>query len=446
MTEPGRGYKSWLLILLVATYACAFVDRIIVAVVGPALRRELALTDLEFGLLGGMAFALFYSAFGLPVARLAERRNRVGIISVSVALWSVMTVLSGAVTNYWQLLLCRMGVGVGEAGGNAPAHSLISDYYSPARRASALAVYSAGVPLGVMIGAGFGGFAAEHFGWRAAFLLAGAPGLLLALLVWLTIREPDRGASDVVKAPGTAPPFRHVWRRLSTTATFVHLVAACSLTTVAGNGTTTFAPSYFVRQFGMGMGEVGLMYGLILGVAGMTGILTGGFVVQAGARRDARWYVWVPAVGAIVAAPLYLLAYAQESSSAALTFSLVAALSLSLYVAPSFALVQNLAPARMRASAAALTLLAMNVLGQGVGPVLMGWVSDLAAAREFTGGSYGLICFSHPAGAVARACEDASAAGVQFALTSVLVFLLWGALHFVLAGRSIARDLEVHGS
>ena len=445
--ESGRAYRAWVLTMLVATYACGFVDRIIVAVVGPALVRDLGLSDLEFGLLGGMAFALLFSAFVLPIARLAERWNRVGIISISLALWSAMTALSGVVSAYWQLLVCRIGVGLGEAGATPPAHSLISDHYPPARRASALAIYSAGVPIGSTLGAVVGGYAAEHFGWRMAFVIVGTPGLLLALLFRLTVREPERGAADVVPAGEVAPPLRDVLRRLSATVTFVHVLAACSLVTVASNGTTLFAPSYFVRQFGMGMGDVGLLYGLVLGVAGLVGILAGGFVAQGAARREVRWYAWIPASGAFVAVPLYLAAYARETPVAALALTLLATISVTVSFAPTFALAQNLVPARMRASASALVLLGMNVLGQGVGPVVMGWTSDIAAGRAFSGrGKYNVVCLEGPAGNLARACAEASAAGVRFALASVTVFLVWGAFHFVMAGRTVRRDLEVRPS
>jgi predicted MFS family arabinose efflux permease len=438
------GGRAWFLFLLLATYTCGFIDRVIVATLGPAITADLGLSDLQFGLLGGLAFAVFYSAFGLPVARLAERRSRVNIIAWSVAIWSAMTALCGLAASYWQLLLCRMGVGVGEAGCTPPAASLISDLYPARERASALSIYSLGVPLGTTIGAIAGGWLAQTVGWRAAFLIVGLPGLLLALVVKLTLREPPRGHADGRTVPEEAPPLGAVIRRLRGRTSSLHILAGCAVTTLANNGIILFTPSYFVRRFEMGMADVGLVYGLILGTASTAGLLAGGFGVDLGAKRDVRWYAWIPAGGVLVAAPCFLLAYTRDTPVAAFAFVLAGVLAVSAYWAPSFAYFQNVVEPRMRASVTALLLLAMNVLGQGLGPMVMGLLSDLSASRAFsTFGSYQAICLggdSALAGVYAAACAEASAAGLQTAIVWTSMLFVWGAVHYALAARLIVPD------
>jgi len=438
-TPPG--YRRWLLALLAAVYTCAFIDRIIIAILGPAIMRDLGLSDVEFGLLGGMAFALFYTTLGVPIAWLAERRSRTTIIAVAVAVWSAMTMLCGVARTFGQLLLCRVGVGIGEAGCTPPAHSLISDHYPPGARSSALAIYSIGVPLGATIGAVAGGWLAQTFDWRTAFVVVGAPGLVLALLVKLTLREPVRGQSDGLASVPPAPPFRTVLQRLMRTPTLRHVCAACSLTTLAAHGINLFAPTYFVRRFDLGLAEVGLIFGLVTGAAGAIGILLGGFGVGLGARRDVRWYVWASAVGVALAFPFYLAAYSLGSVAAAMTALLMGATGMSIYFAPSFALVHNLVEPRMRASMSALLLLSMNVLGQGLGPLMMGFISDMTAAGVFAGTDYRIACQGGSiADAVAAACADAAMRGLQWSILVTAVFFLWGAVHFAIAGRSVARD------
>jgi len=443
----GRAYRAWLLTLLVAAYACSFVDRIVIAIVGQSVIAELQLTDLQFGLLGGMAFALFYSAFGLPVARLAETRRRTTILSISIGLWSAMTMLCGVAQNYTQLLLYRMGVGIGEAGCTPASHSLISDYYPARQRASALGIYFLGVPLGTLLGAAFGGWLGEMFGWRMAMVVVGAPGLLLALVVWLTLREPVRGSADV-RAPGEGtPPLSAVVRHVVGVPTLRHLMVACTLTTLAANGISTFAPVFFVRGFGLRLSEAGLYFGVIMGVAGLVGLLAGGFGADLAARRDQRWYAWLPAAGVLAAAPLYALAYSQADVWSAVPLIMLAAVFLSTYPGPTFAMAQNLVAPRMRASIAAILLLLMNLVGQGLGPTLMGQSSDLLAGRAFAGGDYRQTCVdTRPDADMAAACARASATGLQQTLVGVAIFLPWGALHFVLAARTLRRDLEHAGA
>lgn len=444
-TGYTRAYRAWLLVLLASAYACSFVDRIIISVVGQAVIEDLGLSDLQFGLLGGMAFAVFYTAFGLPIARLAERRGRTAILSASIALWSLMTMLCGVAQNYAQLLLYRMGVGVGEAGCTPVSHSLISDHYPARQRASALGVYFLGVPIGTLVGAFAGGWIGEALGWRLALIWVGAPGLLLALVVWMTVREPARGHADARPVgQGEPPPLRAVLARVAGVPSLLHLTLGCTITTMAANGIATFAPAYFVRGFGLRLTEVGLAFGLVMGVSGLVGVLAGGFGSDLAARRDVRWYGWLPALGVLGAAPFYMLAYSQTAIGPAIPFILAAGICLSSYVGPVFGAAQNLVDPRMRASISAILLLAMNLMGQGLGPTLMGQASDMLASRAFRPGEYRQHCLTGPPASreLADACAAASAAGLRQTIVGTAAMLPWGALHFAVAARTLRRDLE----
>jgi predicted MFS family arabinose efflux permease len=447
----SRGYRGWFLGLLVAIYACSFVDRIILSTVGQAIKVDLKLTDLQFGLLGGLAFAVFYAAFGIPIARLAERTSRVAIISICIALWSAMTALSGVSANYWQLLLFRMGVGLGEGGCGPAAQSLISDHYPPKQRASALAIFAIGVPLGSMIGAVSGGWITQTFNWRAAFFVVGLPGLVLALLTRLTLKEPPRGHSEGRPAEETAAPLTTVIGRLVGSPTIVLIILGCLLTNLSAAGINTFAASYLVRRFDMSFTSVGLLYGLVTGASGTFGILVGGFGADIAARRDPRWYAWMPAIGAALALPAFLIAFTRADAFSTAAWVFGGSVFYSFYFAPTFGVIQNLVEPRMRASAAALMLLLINICGQGLGPTFMGWLSDHRATRIFAS-SYVTADFQRlcPGGVAAKgaapelasACANAAATGLQQALLAICLSFALGATCYLLASRSLRRDMS----
>ena len=265
----------------------------------------------------------------------------------------------------------------------------------------------------------------------------GAPGLLVALLVKLTLREPRRGSFDSRVVSEAPPTLAVTVRRLVACPTFRHVCAGCTLTTLAASSINLFAPSYFVRRFGMSLSEVGLLYGAIVGVAGIAGLLAGGFGADVAARRDVRWHVWTPAVGVALAFPFYALAYSRSTAAPALTLVLLGALSVSLYLAPTFAIVQNLAEPRMRASASALVLLTMNVVGQGLGPLVMGLTSDIVASRAFVEGHYQSLCAGGgTTAALTTTCAAASATGLRQSILLTTLFFLWGAAHYARASRS----------
>lgn len=446
VVEPrfSVGYRGWLLGLLITIYACSFLDRVIVSTVGPAIISELRLSDFQFGLLAGPAFAIFYVVFGIPIARAAERSSRINIIAICIALWSLMTAACGLSQTFWQLLLFRMGVGVGEGGCSPAAHSLLSDHFPPKLRASAIAIYSAGVPLGVMVGAVLGGWIAQHFNWRTAFVVVGLPGLILAILAKLTLREPERGRLEAAAPSPDAPPLVAVLKRLGSSPTVLLLVGGLVLANLAGSSMAAFTQTYLVRAFHLGLAKVGLLYGLVVGVGGTIGMSAGGVVADVLGKRDVRWYGWAPAIGTALGFPLYLLAYSQHTAEAAVAFIFVAYLFVALYFAPAFGVVQNLVEPRMRASASALLFLAINIVGQGIGPTVMGLASDMFAAGHFGLGSYHALCpaIRGAPAQVAAACASASAAGLQQSIRlSCSCFLAASVLYWLASGR-LRRDIS----
>lgn len=442
-------YRGWFLLLLVLIYASSFVDRIIIAVVGQAMKVEMNLSDLQLGLLGGLAFSVFYSVLGLPIARLADRFNRVMLIALSIAAWSVMTALCGTAGTYWQLMFYRLGVGIGEAGSTPTAHSLISDQFGPRRRASALAIYALGPPIGVLAGALGGGWIAQHLGWRPVFYVVGLPGLLFGLLAWITLREPKRGAADEGGAlvAATVPPLREVLGVLMKSRAFVQMLLGTVIGAFAQYGINLFIPIYLIRVYGMSYAQAGLIFGLVIGVGGIVGNALGGLAADWASANDHRWYAWVPALGTAVGFPLVVAAFMLNQWPAAVALLLAATVALSMWNGPTFAIVQGIVEPRMRATASAFVFLVMNLVGQGLGPTTIGFLSDRFAARLFTQGRFHLVCSlkgAHAAapalpGQLAAACHEASANGIRYAMLAVSVVLVWSAAHYLLAARHVRR-------
>lgn len=439
--------RAWLLTVLVLAYTSNFVDRSIVGVLGEAIKADLRLADWQLGVLGGLSFAIFYSVLGLPMARVAERSSRVRLIAVSLALWSGMTALCGLSGAYWQLLLCRIGVGVGEAGCSPAAHSLISDYVPPGRRASALSVYALGIPLGTMIGAFAGGWIAQTIGWRAAFVVVGLPGLILAVVLRLTVKEPPRGYAEPRRVVLDAPPLTAVIRTLLAKPAFAHLAAGAALTSFAGYGMAQFAAPFLVRAYGLDYAQAGAAWGLIGGASVGVGTLAGGLIADRAARRDPRWYAWIAAVGLVAAAPLYIAGFMQTRPAWAIGVLLLPGLFHYAYLGPTFAVVHGMVAPRMRASATALLFLIMNLIGLGLGPLAVGALSDVLAQRFYAGaGTFAAAC---PGGravagaseAAAAACHGALVDGTRYALVAVLMVFFWAAAHFVMAGRTLRQAL-----
>jgi MFS family permease len=441
----SRPYTGWVLGLLLAVYVSNFIDRTILSVLQQPIKEEFRLADWQLGLLGGLSFALLYSILGVPIARLAERRNRVSIITVALLVWSAMTALCGLASGYAQLLLCRVGVGVGEAGATPPAQSLISDYFPPERRATALSIYGLGVPIGSLLGSVVGGFIAQQWGWRAAFFAVGVPGLFLALLVRFTLREPPRGHSEgggaVAEAPSTGTIVRVLWAKPA----FRQLAAGMTVTSFAGYAMSAFAATYLMRAFHLNVAQAGLIAGLVNGLSAAAGTLLGGLLTDWAGRGDRRWYVWIPALGLVLSAPLYVAAYLQADLRVVLILLIVPGVLHYLYLGPTYAVMHNMVAPRMRATATALLLLVLNLIGLGFGPTLLGLASDIFAHSAFAG-DFAVAC---PGGMPAKgatesaslACRAASATGLQWAMVVCSTIYVWAAAHYALAGRRLREDM-----
>ena len=446
----SRTYRTYFLILMVVIAALSVIDRTAMLTLGGAIKQDLQLSDMQFGLISGFGIAVFYGILGLPLARLADTRNRVRMVSIAVAVWSLFATLIGLSRGFLQLALCRIVVGVGEVGVQPPTMSVISDLYPPDKRGTALAVLSIGIPLGTLIGPIGSGYLADAYSWRTVFLFLGAPGLLIALIAWLTLREPPRGLSErktAVEAAGPAPGLLAICRHLMVKPSFWHIVLAVAVTNFAAAGVGSFLPQFFSRQFSLGSGQTGLMFGVISALSTLSGTVSGGVIVDWISRRDRRWYVWLPAIGCLLAAPLYVASFVLPNAAVALVALTFAGGFLFLYYTPAQALLQNMVEPGMRATAAVVFYLLTSVLAFGVGPALLGHLSDILAAHAFDLGDYPTMCPGGvaAAGAVAGtgpACHAASATGLRLAMSIMSCLYLWAAVHFVLASRSVRGDLN----
>ncbi len=419
--EPLKSprYRKYVLGMLVVVYVFNFLDRQIVTILAEPIKNDLGLNDTQIGLMTGLAFALFYTILGVPIARLADRANRVSIISVALVVWSGMTALCGLANNFVQMLVARIGVGVGEAGCSPPAHSLIADYYPPEQRASALSIYALGIPIGSILGLLAGGWIAEFYGWRMAFFIVGIPGILLAVVLKMTVREPIRGMSDPDGRAATSeqPPLLDTLKILLRNRTMVHLAMGGALTSFVGYGLGQWLPAFFIRIHELGIAETATYFGLVLGVASAVGTFLGGTMADRLAKRDVRMYTWLPAVGVLLAFPFYVVAMMSDQPYLAIAILVAPSLLNSLWLGPAFGTIQNLAPTRMRAMASAILLFILNIIGLGLGPFMVGVLSDLLA------GPFG---------------EES----LRYAILIATVAYFWAGAHFLLAGRSIRADLK----
>jgi predicted MFS family arabinose efflux permease len=431
VTTPAvtKAKRRYALLLLTLLYVANFVDRQLIGILGQPIKQELGLSDAQLGLLGGLAFAIFYTTLGIPVARIAERRSRVAVIGASVTIWSLMTAFGGLARGFPMLLLARLGVGIGEAGYVPAAQSLIADLYPRERRATALSILSLGIPAGMLIGAIAGGWLAQSLGWRTAFVALGLPGLFLALLVTLTLREPPRGGQDGGGAIEHAP-LGTILRTLLRSPAFLHMAAGASVASVAGYGLTSFAVPVLVRHFDLPLAQAATGYGLVAGTAIGLGIGLGGWMSD-----RVRSPGSVAAVGALVAAigfPLML------SANNPILFGVLAFVPLAgahLYFGPTYGVTVNAVGPAARATAIAILVMAMNAIGLGLGPWGVGLLSDHFAAGFMPG--YAASCAGMSP--LPDACNIASARGLVRALQVDVVLYFWAAAHFLLAARALAQ-------
>jgi predicted MFS family arabinose efflux permease len=435
--------RSWVLFMMTLTYTSSFMDRTVLSIIQNPIKQEFGLSDTQLGLLSGLAFALFYSVLGIPVARLAERMDRRWLIAISLAIWSGATALGGLAGSFASLFALRVLVGVGEAGASPPAHSLITDFFSPNRRGTAFSIYSLGVSAGVLIGSIAGGYIAQTYGWRMTFVIFGFPGLILAILIPLTIGEPKRGRLDVPRAGSDkVPPLGEVFRRFVQKRALFHCVAGASIAAFGAYSIISFSAPFFIRAHGATLAEAGVFLGLTGGLSAGIGIFFSGQITDWASRRDMRWAVWIPAIGLVLATPLYMAGFLASSKSTAMAILLVAPALQYFYLGPTMGLMHNLVTPRMRATATAFLYLAVNMFGLGLGPVVTGFLSDRFSASLMTGE---LAARCVPGSAAARTdelCRAAAGSSIRWALVVVTLAFIWSAAHYMIAARTLRRDLQ----
>lgn len=430
VTDRYRSYVVW---LLFSVYVFNFVDRQILTVLIQPIKVEFGFSDTQMGLLGGLAFAVLYSTLGIPIARWADRGKqanvRVNIIAISLFVWSLFTVVTGMARSFTQLLFARMAVGIGEAGCSPPAYSLISDYFEPKRRATAMSIYSMGIYGGVFVGFLVGGQVAQHFGWRAAFYVVGLPGLLLAIVLKWTLREPPRGFSEATRVVHEPPPVTAVLSTLWRKSSFRHLSMAAALHAFVGYGVGGFNSAFLMRSHGMSVGDVGNALALISAFGGLAGTYLGGWLADRYSNRtqDQRWQLWVPGISTLINVPFALLVYTLPAKYAVLSLMVPTVAIGAMYLGPTFAITQSLVGIRERALAGALLLFVINLIGLGLGPLLTGVFSDMFNARLVGDG------MSEAA---------AGAQGLRWSLCMMVCVNVWSAFHYMRSASALREDLR----
>ncbi|MBA3810620.1 MAG: MFS transporter [Caulobacteraceae bacterium] len=412
--SPAR--RWYVLMVMCVVYTISIADRYVMSTVLEPIRLELKLTDGGVAFLTGVSLALFYVTLGIPLSWLADRTNRRNILAIALVAWSVMSVLCGLSRNYLQLLVARIGVGVGEAGGTPPANSIIADYFPPARRAMAMAVFALGAPIGAWLGADMAGAVAKAHGWRAAFLVLGAPGVLVGLLVFLTVKEPRRGRLD---APGgeAAPAFLDTLRFLLRQRACLHVMAGGGLSALWGWGLMWFTPTFLQRQYHLDVGEAGAVLGPIHLVAGVVSSLFTAWLLSRPAFGDPRRILLLLATVTGLATVPSFIVYWTHSLTVARVMLWMFIPAIYFYIGPAMALVQNLAPAKMRAMFIAISLVAANVLNLIVAPQAVGWLSDVFAGAR-----------------------GPDAASLRLALLILAPTGFWAAWHYWAARRTIVAE------
>lgn len=412
----SKSYRNYVLGLLTVVYAVNFIDRQLLSILQESIKADLHLSDTQLGLLTGFAFAIFYVLAGIPIARFADKSNRRNVISWSIAVWSFMTAISGSVVSYAQLVLARIGVGIGEAGCSPPAHSMISDMFPPEQRASALSFYSIGINIGIMLGVLFGGYLNEYYGWRTAFLVVGAPGLVIALIMRFTVIEPARGWSEGKVVEKHTLPFISIVKLIFEQRYLVHACLGAGLSGLAGYGLTNWLPPFYIRSFGLPTSELGLWLAAGIGLFGGLGTFGWGYFCDRFGQADRRWYMWLPGIAMLLAIIPILITLLTDNQKVSLIAGLFPAFFTTGYLGATLAILHGAVESRMRATVSALLFLVINIIGLGCGPTLIGAVSDYLQPK------YG-------------------ADSLAYAMVYVLpVACVWAALHFFIAARGMVQS------
>jgi MFS family permease len=450
----SRPYRTYVLITLTAVYTLNFVDRILIGVVAQPIIEEFQLRDWQFGLLSGFGFALMYTLMGLPIARLAERMNRVRIIATCVVLWSAMTALCGTAGGFYSLLAFRVGVGIGEAGCTPPANSLIADYFTARKRAMAFGVYGLGITLGGVLANLFGGPIAQNLSWREAFIYIGIPGVLVGIGVLVTVREPPRGYSD---PPGTPPAqrssFREALRELASKPTYWMLAFAATVAAFVGYGVANFQAPFFQRVHGLSVSEIATRYAVPIGLAATAGAFTAGWLTQRLSAHFTNAVAWIPAFGFAACVPLYWIGLHTADLTVARVALMTASFFHYFYLGAQYTIGQGVVGARTRATAIAILLFIVNLIGYGLGPLGVGALSDYITLDHLSVSSFAAemaleTCKGRPADLIAalgqakaQVCLDASAAGLRQALSYAVLLYLLAAVAMAATTRTLQRDM-----
>ena len=363
-------YRWYVLFLLAGVYTFAFLDKQLMVILQEPIKQELGLSDTQLGLITGLAFTLPYVLFSLPIAYLADRYNRKNIITIALIFWSAVTTLTGKATNFIQLVIARMLVGFGESGSSPAAYSIISDYFRPEERAKAFSIYHIGLYIGILISFAFGGYMAEHYGWRSTFSILGIPGVLFGILLFFTLKEPLRGRIDNLKNTPTKPPsFLTVFKTLRTKKAFWWLILGVGIHSLYGMAMTNWLPSFFIRVHGMSYTTVGIWLSLVIGICGSTSVYLGGYLGDKYGAKNKLWYIWIPAIGVIVGLPFTLIFLLSSSYEVMLLTNCLSTLTFSFYLGPSLKILQDFVPPNMRAMTGSIFIISIQFFGTGLGPL-----------------------------------------------------------------------------
>jgi MFS family permease len=447
----SNNYRHYVLFILFVVYGMSYVDRQILSNLIEPIRKEYGFTDMQSGLLSGTAFAIFYAVLGIPIARFADRHSRVSIITASLVVWSAATALTGKAHGFWQLFMARVGVGVGEAGCNPSAYSIISDYFPANRRSTAQSIYSTGVYLGQFLGFIVAGYVVANYGWRAAFYVVGLPGIALAVIVKFSLREPPRGFSEPAGYIAADPPkAMAVLRKLRSLSAFRHLSFASGLHALVAYGLNNYYTPFLQRSHGMSHQEATSALAIITVSGGLVGTFLGGKLSDVFARRnggDPRYQMWVPAIALLINIPVWLAALLVPDKVHVMILMVPAIALGATYLGPSISATHQLASVNERAVSGALLLFVLNIIGIGIGPILSGFISDVFALCIADS-----VCSTQPLqhiggallskfGGAKATDESAVADGLKYALCVMSIANLWSAYHYFRAARTLREDI-----
>ncbi len=431
----SKSYRAYVLGALLIVYTFNFIDRVVIGIIQEPIKHEFGLTDFQLGLLGGPAFAILYTLLGIPIARLAERTNRMAVLTICLAIWSAMTAACGFAINYATLFAARVGVSIGEAGCTPPANSVISDYFPAERRATALSIYALGIPIGSMIAAVGGGWIATEVGWREAFIWLGVPGVLLALIVKLTVKEPPRSAPQA-----ETPSFSSALAALAKKPTFWHVAFGSALASFVGYGVGQYLTSFMIRTHGFTLFQGATLVGVVLGLCAAIGTFSSGFLADRISKRHPNALSWLPALGFVFATPLYLLSFVLPNIWLAMPALMVGAITHYFYLGPMYAVTQGVVAPRMRATAVAVLLFVVNLIGYGLGPPVIGALSDFLANGQLAPFNLDTAICAEPAMRADTQCASGVETGLRWAMMIGVCGYLWAAFHFLLSARTLRRD------